>query len=272
MRTLISLLLFSFAFSLISCSEDSGSNRTPELINTSWTRINTDVNDVSYRVKINFSSNILDFILLEPVEGHENSSVRIGVTDKEVEILEDEDCGSGATYSWAIAGDKLTLKRIVDDCEMRFLSLEGEWSRFNNELENTSWTNTDDAQLSFKVKMDFYSDHYDFLLMEEAEGHTNSTAKIRISTGEFEIVEDEDCAEPNAKYSWSIENDVLTLTKIADPCEGRLKAIEGQWNRFAKTVFQEKSVSRSPFIVNDFGLGNGNNMVRISLVSDSTLM
>jgi hypothetical protein len=235
MRTFISLVLSVFAFSLISCSEDSGSsNRTPELTNTSWTRIITDANDVSYRAKISFSSDMLDFILLEPVEGHENSSVTIEVTDKEFEILEDEDCGSGAKYSWFIAGDKLTLKRIVDDCEMRSLSLEGEWSRFNNELENTSWTrtNTDDAQLSFKVKMDFYSDHYDFLLLEEAEGHTNSTAKIRISTGEFEIVEDADCTEPDAKYSWSIENDVLTLTKITDVCEGRSKAIEGQWNRF----------------------------------------
>ena len=60
MRTFISLLLSIFAFSLISCSEDSGSsNRTPELTNTSWTRINTDPDEVSYRVKINFSSNIL---------------------------------------------------------------------------------------------------------------------------------------------------------------------------------------------------------------------
>lgn len=239
MRTFISLLLFIIASSLISCSGDSGSsNGTPELINTSWTRINTDPDEVSYRVKINFSSKILDFILLEPVEGHEDSSVEIVITDKEFEILEDEDCGSGATYSWSIEGDKLTLKRIVDDCEIRFLALEGEWSKFNNELENTSWTrtNTDDAQLSFRVRLDFYSDHYDFLLLEEAEGHTDSTAKIRISTGEFEIFEDEDCAEPNAKYSWSIENDVLTLTKITDACEGRLKAIEGQWNRFEKTV------------------------------------
>ncbi len=107
------------------------------------------------------------------------------------------------------------------------------FSKTNPELVNTSWTraNTDDAGLTFKVKMDFYSDHYDFLLMEKAEGHTDSMARIDILPGELIIADDADCPGPDARYAWSIEKGVLLLTKISDACEGRFKAIEGRWER-----------------------------------------
>jgi len=107
-------------------------------------------------------------------------------------------------------------------------------SKTTPELVNTSWTrtNADDARLTFKVRIDFYSDHYDFLLMEKAEGHTDSTARIDILPGELVITDDADCPGSDARYAWSIETDVLFLTKISDACEGRFKAVEGRWNLF----------------------------------------
>jgi hypothetical protein len=105
-------------------------------------------------------------------------------------------------------------------------------------LINTSWTriNRDDAGLSFRVKMDFFSDHYDFLLLQAAEGHTDSTATIHVVSETFYILEDADCAPPEGQYTWQIENDVLDLARITDACDGRIKAIEGQWNRFGTTI------------------------------------
>ena len=107
------------------------------------------------------------------------------------------------------------------------------FSKTSPELVDTSWTrvNKDDAGLTFKVRMDFYFDHYDFSLMEKAEGHTDSTAVIDVSPVEIIITEDADCPGANGIYAWSIKNDVLLLTKVSDTCEGRVKAIEGRWEK-----------------------------------------
>jgi hypothetical protein len=56
MRTFAFLVLIVVIFGLAACSGDDASNVTPRLVDNSWTRINTDDEGLSFRVKMDFYS------------------------------------------------------------------------------------------------------------------------------------------------------------------------------------------------------------------------
>lgn len=94
---------------------------------------------------------------------------------------------------------------------------------------------TDSQGVTFEALLTFnVNGVYDFVLVGDVPGHTNSTANFTIDCDKFTIFEDADC-ENEATYKFEFfrnpPQDELELKLIAidDDCEGRKAAIEGNW-------------------------------------------
>lgn len=101
----------------------------------------------------------------------------------------------------------------------------------NEDLIYNKWikTITDDAGVTFEAILHIKEDNsYDFILVEETPGHTNSTAEFEIGEDKLKIIEDADC-DSDGIYFYSATSEYLVLTADYDDCEGRKKAIEGVW-------------------------------------------
>jgi len=209
-------------FVLTACSGDDSSSETPPLINTSWTRINTDDAGLSFRVKMDFYSDHYDFLLLQAAEGHTDSTAIIHVVSDLFYILEDADCEPPqGQYAWRIENDVLNLTRITDVCDGRITAIEGPWNRV-----------LIDEDVRFRVRLDFYEQTFDFVLLEEAPGHDDSSGLLEVIGHEFILSGDVDCNGATGRYIWKIIGDTLEIDVIEDPCVPRAAALIGQWDLF----------------------------------------
>jgi len=234
MRTLISLILIVFISGFLSCSDDGSTNTTHELIDTSWTRINTDDAQFSFRVKMDFFSERYDFLLLEAAEGHTDSTAKIDIWAGSFAIIEDSDCSEPeARYGWSIENDVLTMTRLFDTCEGRLKAIEGQWDRFGTVIVHTSWTRTiRDGEIRFKARLYFHSETFDFVLLEEVPGYGDSTGKLEVDGYRFKLNDDGDCPGEDGIYSWEIRDNRLQIEGIKDECEMRADSLIGEWDLF----------------------------------------
>ncbi len=106
-----------------------------------------------------------------------------------------------------------------DDVTAPEVTIEGSWVR----------DITDTQGLNFTAELKFNGDNtYDFILLTDAPGHTNSTAEFTFSNDQMTIINDVDCGVDGV-YNVAISSIALTLTAVDDECAPRQAAIEGIW-------------------------------------------
>ena len=94
-----------------------------------------------------------------------------------------------------------------------------------------SWTRiiTDAQGLQFTAELKFNGNNtYDFILLSDTPGHTNSTAEFTLKDDQITIINDTDCGVDGI-YNFTITTTKLTLTAVNDQCTPRKAAIEGVW-------------------------------------------
>ena len=98
-----------------------------------------------------------------------------------------------------------------------------------------SWTRliTDDAGLQFNAELKIDENSYNFIVLDEGTGHTDSYAELTISGNKMLIVSDEDCLSLGeaATYEYLLTSEKLSLFAVEDSCYPRVKAIQGIWNK-----------------------------------------
>lgn len=97
-----------------------------------------------------------------------------------------------------------------------------------------SWTKivTDTEGISYQVRLDIDQNSYDFIILSDVPGHTDSYAEYIIEDGMMKIIEDEDCYGIIGYYDFSVSGNKLTLTAVDDNCELRAMSLEGVWTAF----------------------------------------
>ena len=95
-----------------------------------------------------------------------------------------------------------------------------------------SWTRlvVDADGLEFMAELRINTNNsFDFILLEEAPGHTNTSATITIA-GDLMHVDDDDC-ESTGTYEYALSEETLSLIAIDDDCEPRVIALQGIWHK-----------------------------------------
>jgi hypothetical protein len=97
-----------------------------------------------------------------------------------------------------------------------------------------SWTRTvTDAQgLEFDAKLAITNNSYDFIVLTNAPGHSDSYGEYVIENGMIKIIKDDDCFDVIGYYNFSVNGDMLTLSSFEDLCDGRRIALNGSWSKF----------------------------------------
>lgn len=99
------------------------------------------------------------------------------------------------------------------------ITIEGSWIR----------DITDSEGLEFTAELQFNGDNtYDFIILTDAPGHTNSRAEFKYDNNRMTIINDADCGVDGV-YDVDISGNTLTLTAVDDACAPRKAAIEGVW-------------------------------------------
>ena len=96
-----------------------------------------------------------------------------------------------------------------------------------------SWTvlQTDSEGLQYNVELKFNTDNsYDWILLDTAEGHSNSHAKFNLVENIMVITEDADC-DFEAEYLLIKEQNKLAIISVVEECGPRANALEYLWER-----------------------------------------
>ena len=96
-----------------------------------------------------------------------------------------------------------------------------------------SWVRhiTDSKKLQFNAELKIKKDNsFDFTLLENAPGHTNSSGEITLKGNVLTIINDTDCGVDGV-YEFVVCEKKLALVAVADKCTPRLLAMQGVWNR-----------------------------------------
>ncbi len=90
---------------------------------------------------------------------------------------------------------------------------------------------TDDMGQNYRVELKFNTDNsYDWILLDTAEGHSNSYAKFDIVDKVMVITDDADC-DQKGEYYLIREVNKLAIISIVDGCEPRARALEYLWEK-----------------------------------------
>jgi len=96
-----------------------------------------------------------------------------------------------------------------------------------------SWVRnvTEDSGNIFTAELRINGDNtYDFILVSDAPGHTNSRAEFSIVNGRMNIVDDADCGGVGI-YDYVVGESSLALVAADDQCDARKSVIQGVWNK-----------------------------------------
>jgi hypothetical protein len=114
---------------LLSCTRET--IVTPEdTIFGTWLRRITDAQNQQFDAELIIKSdNTFDFILLQTVPGHNNSSGQFTLKGEFFTVINDVDCGVDGTYQFVVSDTKLAFVAVADACAPRQLVLQGVWSK-----------------------------------------------------------------------------------------------------------------------------------------------
>jgi len=96
----------------------------------SWVRLITDSQGLQFNAEFKIKTdNTFDFILLENVAGHTNSSGEFTLSGNIFTVINDADCGVDGAYELVVSEKKLTFVALADECSPRVVVLQGVWSK-----------------------------------------------------------------------------------------------------------------------------------------------
>ena len=99
-------------------------------------------------------------------------------------------------------------------------TIYGSWVRLITDTQGTQFN----AELRINK-----NNSYDFLLLDEAPGHTNSSAEFELDGDIITITDDADC-DVEGIYECVISESKLALIALDDACTPRMLAIQGVWH------------------------------------------
>lgn len=86
----------------------------------------------------------------------------------------------------------------------------------------------------FLAGLEIDQDHsYVWLPLEDAPGHSRSTARFTLAGDRLSIVADADCGSVG-HYLFMVKDGSLSLAAAEDGCEPRKMALQGAWSRRAR--------------------------------------
>jgi hypothetical protein len=71
---------------------------------------------------------------------------------------------------------------------------------------------------------------FDFILLENSPGHTNSSGNFALSGNVFAVINDADCGFDGA-YEFVVSENNLVFIAIADSCAPRKAVLQGVWSK-----------------------------------------
>jgi hypothetical protein len=95
-----------------------------------------------------------------------------------------------------------------------------------------SWTRkvVDADGLEFLAELRINTNNtFDFILLEDAPGHSNTTADLTFE-GNLMHVDDNDC-EGRGTYEYAVSLETLSLFAKEDDCDPRVIALQGIWKK-----------------------------------------
>jgi len=95
-----------------------------------------------------------------------------------------------------------------------------------------SWTRlvVDADGLEFMAELRINTNNsFDFILLEDAPGHSNTTASISFVSNLMHV-DDDDC-ENRGTYEYVVGKETLSLIATDDDCEPRVIALQGIWHK-----------------------------------------
>jgi hypothetical protein len=96
----------------------------------SWVRLVTDSQEVQFNAELKIKTDdSFDFILLEDVPGHSNSSGEFTLSGDIFTVINDADCGVDGVYEFVVSDKKLAFVAVADECAPRVIVLQGVWSK-----------------------------------------------------------------------------------------------------------------------------------------------
>ncbi|MCD4772707.1 MAG: hypothetical protein K8R41_04905 [Bacteroidales bacterium] len=121
-------VIISLVLVFNSCNKDC-EIETPDFYG-SWTVLQFDDLDQQYNVELKFNSNnSYDWILLDTVEGHNNSHAEFTISGNLMSITNDLDCNSVGEYYLTVEANKLAIIAKTDGCAQRAAALEWVWKK-----------------------------------------------------------------------------------------------------------------------------------------------
>lgn len=123
-----SIVIF-ITVTVMSCSREKIA--TPEdMIYGSWERLITDSQELQFNAELKIKEdNSFDFILLEDVPGHTNSSAKFTLSGDSFTIINDKDCDGDGIYEFVVNEKQLVFIAVADECAPRKHALQGVWSK-----------------------------------------------------------------------------------------------------------------------------------------------
>jgi len=86
----------------------------------------------------------------------------------------------------------------------------------------------------FNVQLNINNDNtYDWILLDQAEGHGDSHASFTLSENILSITNDADC-EGVGEYYVSVESGKMALIAKNETCSPRAKALEWVWRKYTE--------------------------------------
>jgi hypothetical protein len=128
-RLLFFISLIIFTIVILSCTQEKNMV-SEDTIYGSWVRSITDAQGLQFNAELKIKNdNSFDFILLENVAGHTNSSAEFTLSEDIFTVINDKDCGVDGVYEFVVTEKKLTFIAVADECVPRKLALQGVWSK-----------------------------------------------------------------------------------------------------------------------------------------------
>jgi hypothetical protein len=128
-RLFVFSIIIFITLAVISCSREK--IVAPEsTIYSSWERLITDAHGLQFNAELKIKDdNSFDFILLENVPAHTNSSAEFTLSGDMFTVINDKDCGVDGVYEFVVTKKKLAFIAVADECAPRKLVLQGVWSK-----------------------------------------------------------------------------------------------------------------------------------------------
>ena len=131
MNRRLMLLITSILFTavILSCTKEK-IVASDNSIYGSWERLIIDTHGVHFNAELKIKTdNTFEFILLETVPGHSNSSGEYTMNENNFTVINDADCGVDGNYEYVVSENKLAFVAVADDCAPRVAAMQGVWSK-----------------------------------------------------------------------------------------------------------------------------------------------